>query len=116
MSALEKVQVQNLLDEGILKFYDRWVDDTFVRNKVADRDRISEAFHNFDKNIEFTVEIAKDVDRDEKSSSSFLCLTSESYGILKAARVSLKYTENQPPQKLWCLGMTLGPPTGKLAP
>ena len=66
MSALEKVEVQNILDKGTLKFYDRWVDDTFVRNKIADRDQISEAFHNFDKNIEFTVEIAKDVDRDGK--------------------------------------------------
>ena len=55
-----------MLDKGTSKFYDRWVDDTFVRNKVADRDLISEAFHNFDKNIEFTVEIAKDVDRDGK--------------------------------------------------
>ena len=55
MSALEKVEVQNMLDKGTLKFYDRWVDDTFVRNKVADRDLISEAFHNFDKNIQFTV-------------------------------------------------------------
>ena len=45
MSALEKVEVQKMLDNGTLTFYDRWVDDTFVRNKVADRDRISEAFH-----------------------------------------------------------------------
>ena len=35
-----------------------------MRKKVADRDRIFEAFHNFDNNIEFTVEIAKDVARD----------------------------------------------------
>ena len=64
MSALEKFEVKNVLDEGTLKFYDRWVDDTFVRNRIADRDRISEAFHNFDNNIEFMAEIAKDVDRD----------------------------------------------------
>ena len=66
MSALEKLKVQQMLDDGTLTFYDRWVDDTFVRNKVADRDLISKEFHSFDKNIEFTVETAKNVTRDGK--------------------------------------------------
>ena len=58
-----------MLDDGTLSFYDRWVDDTFVRNRIADRDHISQEFHKFDKNIEFTVEIAKTVDRDGKKLS-----------------------------------------------
>ena len=58
MTAFEKFKIQGMVDSGILKFYDRWVDDTFVRNKISDRDRISEMFHSFHKNLEFTVETA----------------------------------------------------------
>ena len=61
MSAFEKSKVQGLIDNGILQLYDRWVDDTFVKNKIADRDHISSTFHSFDKNLEFTVETAKEV-------------------------------------------------------
>ena len=61
MTAFEKVKIQGLLDTGILKFYDRWVDDTFVRNKITDRDHISQIFHSFNKNIEFTVETAQTI-------------------------------------------------------
>ena len=62
MTAFEKYKVQALLDQGILKLYDRWVDDTFVRNKLADRNLISSAFHSFHKNLEFTVETAKTIE------------------------------------------------------
>ena len=61
MTAFEKFKIQGMVDSGILKFYDRWVDDTFVRNKISDRDRISEMFHSFHKNLEFTVETATTV-------------------------------------------------------
>ena len=63
MSAFEKLVVQKLIDNKTLSFYDRWVDDTFVRNRIADRDLISTEFHSFNKNIEFTVETAKDIER-----------------------------------------------------
>ena len=61
MSAFEKSKVQGLLDNGTLKLYDRWVDDTFVRNRIADRDLISQIFHTFHKNLEFTVETASTI-------------------------------------------------------
>ena len=63
MSAFEKLIVQKLIDNQTLSFYDRWVDDTFVRNRIADRDLISTEFHSFNKNIEFTVETAKEIER-----------------------------------------------------
>ena len=69
MSAFEKLIVQKLLDDGTLSFYDRWVDDTFARNRIADRSHISQEFHKFNKNIEFTVETAKMVDRGGKKLS-----------------------------------------------
>ena len=59
MTAFEKEKVQGLLDTGVLTLYDRWVDDTFVKNKISDRDLISQTFHSFNKNLEFTVETAK---------------------------------------------------------
>ena len=58
MTAFEKFKIQGMLDSGILNFYDRWVDDTFVRNKISDGDLISQMFHSFHKNLEFTVETA----------------------------------------------------------
>ena len=47
MTAFEKFKIQALIDTGTLKLYDRWVDDTFVRNKTRDRDLISREFHSF---------------------------------------------------------------------
>ena len=67
MSALEKSKVQKLIDSGHLQFYDRWVDDTFVRNKISDRDHISQELHTFSPNLEFTVEVAKDVEENGKT-------------------------------------------------
>ena len=67
MSALEKSKIQGLLDKGILRFYDRWVDDTFVRNKISDRDHISQVLHTFSPNLEFTVEIAKNIEENGRS-------------------------------------------------
>ena len=58
MTAFEKSVVNPLLEANILKLYDRWVDDTFVRHKIADRDRIAAAFHSFHKQLEFTMEKA----------------------------------------------------------
>ena len=67
MSALEKSKVQKLIDSWHLQFYDRWVDDTFVRNKISDRDHISQVLHTFSPNLEFTVEVAKDVEENGKT-------------------------------------------------
>jgi len=67
MSAFEKLIVQQMLDEKTLSFYDRWVDDTFTRHKITDRDLISQKFHSFNKNIEFTVETAKLENRSGKN-------------------------------------------------
>ena len=56
MSAFEKTIIQDLIDSRTLTLYDRWVDDTFVKNKISDRDLISQKFHSFHQNLEFTVE------------------------------------------------------------
>ena len=63
MSAFEKLKVRKMLENGTLKFYDRWVDDTFVRNRVSDRDHIAAEFHDFHRNIKFTVETAQEIER-----------------------------------------------------
>ena len=67
MTLFEKEKIQGLLDNGVLSLYDRWVDDTFVKNKIADRDHISQTFHSFHKNLEFTVEVAKEVSENGKT-------------------------------------------------
>ena len=61
MTAFEKRVVQRLIDQKILRLYQRWVDDTFVRNDIADRDLILNEFHKFHEKIKFTAETAKPV-------------------------------------------------------
>ena len=63
MTAFEKFKIQALIDAGTLKLYDRWVDDTFVRNKTRDRDLISREFHSFHEKLKFTHETAQIVER-----------------------------------------------------
>ena len=54
------------MDREILKLYDRWVDDTFVRHKIADRAIIHAEFHSFHKNLEFTMEEATKIQDGER--------------------------------------------------
>ena len=102
MSALEKSKIQGLLDKGILRFYDRWVDDTFVRNKISDRDHISQVLHTFSPNLEFTVEIAKNIEENGRSLKFIPVLD---IGVVwdpvgNWGNVTRKSIANQLPQKL----------------
>ena len=76
--------------------YDRWVDDTFVKNKIADRNHISQTFHSFHKNLEFTVEVAKEVSENGKTLKFIPVLDVGVYGTLWAIRASHEFIENLP--------------------
>ena len=63
MTDFEYRIIVKLLKDGILKLYQRWVDDTLVKNRIADRDLILEEFHKFHPKIRFTHELASVVNR-----------------------------------------------------
>ena len=56
MTELEKVIITPLVDDGTIKFYGRYVDDTLLLVKPTDIDRIHQKLNTFDKNIQFTVD------------------------------------------------------------
>ena len=55
MTECEKVVVDNLVKEGTIKFYIRYVDNTLLLVKRQDIDKVLKAFDGFDKNLKFTV-------------------------------------------------------------
>ena len=55
MTELEKTAVQKLTASGMINFYYRHVDDTFLLAKPADIPHIRNLFNKFDKNLHFTV-------------------------------------------------------------
>ena len=63
-----KVIVDNLVKEGIIKFYVRYVDDTLLLVRRQDISKVLKAFNRFDKNLKFTV------DKFENETSHFLDL------------------------------------------
>ena len=50
----------NLLKDGLIKFYIRYVDDTLVLAKVEDIDNIMKQFNSFEKSIQFTIDKFED--------------------------------------------------------
>ena len=56
MTECEKVIIDNLVKEGTIKFYVRYVDDTFLLVKRQDIDKALQAFNGLDKNLKFTVD------------------------------------------------------------
>ncbi|XP_066910788.1 uncharacterized protein [Clytia hemisphaerica] len=56
MTELEEIVVKPLIDNGTLRFYGRYVDDTLVLVKPDDIDQIHTQLNGFDKNIQFTVD------------------------------------------------------------
>ena len=56
MTELEKIVLPKLIDEGIIKSYIRYVDDTLVMVKDDKINVILDQFNNFDKNLQFTVD------------------------------------------------------------
>ena len=60
LTEFEKVIVSNLLKDGTIKYYRRYVDDTLVLIKPADISTVLEKFNKFDKKLKFTVDIFPD--------------------------------------------------------
>ena len=54
MTEMEKNVVRKLIDDGTIRFYTRFVDDTLLLIKEEDIDRVKNEFENFDKNLKFT--------------------------------------------------------------
>ena len=54
MVEFEKLVIKKLIDDGYIKFYGRYVDDTLLLIKKEHMSHIYESFHNFDTNIRFT--------------------------------------------------------------
>ena len=60
MTELEKIVLPNLINENIIKFYIRYVDDTLVMIKEDQIDDVLRRFNGFDKNLKFTVDTFED--------------------------------------------------------
>ena len=56
MTKLERVVVDKLIQQGKIKFYTRYVDDTLLMVKPEDIDEILRKFNQFHKNLKFTVD------------------------------------------------------------
>ena len=56
MTDLEKNVIKKFVDNGTIKFYGRYVDDTLLVIKPKDIGRIHQALNKFDKNLCFTVD------------------------------------------------------------
>ena len=60
LTEFEENIVSNLLRDGTIKYYLRYVDDTLAFIEPADISTVLEEFNKFDKNLKFTVDIFPD--------------------------------------------------------
>ena len=56
MTEMERCVVDELINNGKVKFYCRYVDDTLLLVKPEDIDEILHKFNSFHRNLEFTVD------------------------------------------------------------
>ena len=56
MTEMERCVVDELIDNGKIKFYSRYVDDTLLLVKPEDVDEILHKFNSFHRSLEFTVD------------------------------------------------------------
>ena len=56
MTECEKVIVDKLIEDGIIKFYIRYVDDTLLVIKRTDISCVLNKFNSFDDNLKFTID------------------------------------------------------------
>lgn len=56
MSCFELEIIKPLIEQNIILFYERWVDDTLIRIKSKDLNFIKQKFETFHEKLEFTVE------------------------------------------------------------
>ena len=61
MTEMEKTIIKKFVDDRILLFYERYVDDTLVVIKREHLKLVHDALNNFDKNLNFTVDTFDDV-------------------------------------------------------
>ena len=60
MTKFERVVVDKLLKDGLIKLYIRYVDHILVLAKLKDIDNIMKQFNSFDKSIQFTIKRFED--------------------------------------------------------
>ena len=56
LTEFERLVVDQLIKDGLIKFYIRYVDDTLVLAKAENIDNIMKQFNSFDKSIQFTID------------------------------------------------------------
>ena len=56
MTELEEKVIRKFVEDGIIKFYGRYVDDTILVIKPKDIGRVHLALNKFDKNLQFTID------------------------------------------------------------
>ena len=57
MTELERLVVDKLIKDDLVKFHIRYVDDTLVLAKAEGIDNIMQQYKSFDKSTQFTIEI-----------------------------------------------------------
>ena len=57
MTELENKVIKPLMDDGSIKLYCRYVDDTLLVVKLQDVSRVHKLLNGFDKNLKFTVDL-----------------------------------------------------------
>ena len=50
MTELEDLVIRKLMDDSVIKFYARYVDDTLLMVKPKDIERVHQSLNRFDKN------------------------------------------------------------------
>ena len=111
MTDLEKNVIKKFVDNGTIKFYGRYVDDTLLVIKPKDIGRIHQALNKFDKNLRFTVDrfdhvIPHFLDLELQDDSIALCTKPTNTGLY------VNYNSNFPWafRLLWIKSVTM-PPT-----
>ena len=56
MAEMKKIIIKKFIDDNILLFYGRYVEGTLVAIKRKHSKLVQDVFHNFDKNLNFTVD------------------------------------------------------------
>jgi len=67
MTSFEYDIIQPLIDDELIDFYARWVDDTLLRIKSSNLSIIKEKFASFHKNLQFTVEKSEPHTQDDRT-------------------------------------------------
>ena len=61
MTEFENIVIKKLVDDGTIKFYGRYVDDTLILMKPTDIKLVHDSVNHFDKNLRFTVDTFENV-------------------------------------------------------